>query len=67
MDLIRGHEGADTDLMFQFCLPKVYIYLECVRSNLMPSNLCYHIQTVYSLWLTINSRNKSECEQTVTF
>ena len=22
MDLIRGDEGGDTDLMFQFCLPK---------------------------------------------
>ena len=26
MDLIKGDEGADTDLMFQFCLPKFWIF-----------------------------------------
>ena len=27
MDVIRGDEGADTDLMFQFCLPKMFHYI----------------------------------------
>ena len=32
MDLIRD-EGADTDLMFQFCLPKAAVCIESVNKK----------------------------------